>query len=78
MSKQHPRIEAQREILRRLFELDFSHSEDEYTGDFLPGDADTWAPRFHYHQGIEHFRMEINHLWRELEDEYDKWKESHK
>ena len=70
MSRQNPRIEAQRQVLKKLESLDFDHASDVYDGLFIDG---RWQPNFHYMQGVQHFKTIIRNELELLEKQEAKW-----
>lgn len=72
MSRQNPKIEFERKILTELLRLDFNDAVDEYTGEFVDN---KWKPKFHYLQGIEHFKQLIADRLYQLDIEKDQWEE---
>src|SRR5580698_5134602 len=74
MSRTNPRIDAQLEVLRQLADLDFSQAVKSYTGEFIDN---RWLPKFHYYQGVEHFRQQIRQQIEKLEAERTEWLKHH-
>ncbi len=75
MARQNPKIEAQKEILNMLLKINFDEAIDRYDGIYID---DRWKPKWHYMQGIDHYKQIIeDNLW-QLEEEQREWEEANK